>query len=193
MNDATLREASEQHDDDIRAPLAAQIASLRDTDDWLRGSNDWLRESNDWLRRELDAVRADVARHRSDLEATRQKLQDANDRVYSLRSELRDVKYHTDSKYQVKDRTHELERGDDTPRRRKLPRLGSRTSSTPLLPSVEPSLPTPAEPSPLAASDLASRVDGAAPSSAPLPASSITRRSGYRDVQRLTASQTRRA
>jgi len=173
INDATLRKAAEKRNDVIRAPLAAENASLRGT--------------NDSLRRELDAVRAD-------LDATRRKLHDADDKIFRLRRNgLGDVKYHTDNtvtelQTQVKDLRHqirELECGD-TPRRRKLSRCGSYTPSTSLLPSVEPPLPTPAEPSPLAGSDLASRMDGAAPGSVNAtpppqqPASALTHRNYVR-------------
>ena len=190
IDDATLRKASEKRNTVICASLTVESASLQRT--------------NDSLRRELDAVRVEVARLRGDLHS-------ANNKISRLRDELRDsdVRYRPDSKNRVKgddltDQTHELERGGDTPRRRKLPRLGSRTSSsTPLLlPFMEPSLPTPAEHSPLAANGLAIRIDNAVPGSvkaAPPPpqqpaSPSLTRRSYVsRQQQQLTASQTRRA
>ena len=63
-HDKTLRQAKDLHDNAIRAPLAAEIATLR--------------EANESLRRELDWARDDLARlRRKDLGSTWRQSRDA--------------------------------------------------------------------------------------------------------------------
>ncbi len=115
INDVPLDEATEQQNDAICAPLAAEVATLRS-----------LRDS---LRREIDNAGSETTRLRDD-------LKDANNEIFRQRDELEGVKNSADRtivrlRDQVTDlenKVHEFECGN-TPRRRKVPRRDSRSPS----------------------------------------------------------------
>ena len=114
-NDESLRRAEDQRADVIRGDLAKENATLR--------------ESNESLRRKLDAVR-------KELDKTRHKLNDADDEVHYLHDIKHDLQRRADATIDglqsqvdaLQTQIRDLER-DQTPRRRKIARHGSRTPS----------------------------------------------------------------
>jgi len=120
IDDISLREATDQRNEIICAPLAAEVAALRT-----------LKDS---FRRELATAHTEITRLRVELDATNHKLLDANNEIFRQRDDLEDVKDdadHTitglqDQVADLKDEVRELEHGH-SPRRRKVPRHGSRT------------------------------------------------------------------
>jgi len=132
-DEPTLVEAENQRRNVIRSDLIAenlsvhqQLESLQRQHDDLRRKNDSQQDTTTSLRRELDTVCVD-------LEDTRRRLRTADDKIICTRDVADDIERKADKAIgELKDKNKtlrlQLERGH-TPRRRKLPRRDSLSTS----------------------------------------------------------------
>lgn len=127
----SLTDAETQRESVIRGGLVAENAKLQQ-------NNDLLQQTIASLHRSLDAMCADFARVSEDLDNTRRRLTSADDEIIRMRNENEDLERGADKTINdlhdqvepLKIELRDLEPGH-TPRRRKVPRRGSRTPYTP--------------------------------------------------------------
>ena len=142
-DEPTLFAAEAQRAEVLRTALTAENLSLQQSNASLQRNNGVLQQNNDSLKdataslnRELDAIRSDLARTREDLDDTRRRLRSADDEIIRSRDSKDDLERDADRVISdlkdevasLKDRLHDLDRGN-TPRRRKMPRHDSRSPS----------------------------------------------------------------